>query len=697
MLDRDPDVPRRAGETVPLAGASTIAPANHALNLYVGMVVAAGALVVLTTVWLSGWDEPTGPRPDLFWLFLVLFAFAEARPMAWLRRDEGGEVTASWTFALALLLVAPPGSALLGVACACLLSDALHRKPVVRGLFNAANYSLSLGFGSVILGITGQRTALFDDHPGILLFVAFLLTAAAVLVLNSVLTSAVLALVQNRPPWPMIRQGVALNLATDAMLLALAPVFVVVAQRSLTFVPLLVLTTWAVYRSVELALDRQHEITHDALTGLPNRRLFLEQAAAACRAAGERGQELAVVLVDLDRFTAINDHLGHHVGDRCLQEVADRLQAAKRTSDLVARIGGDDFAVLVTGSGAGQGTAALVDRLRASLLEPCLIGGVPVAVAASFGIVVYPEHGDDPEALLRNADHAVYAAKSELTNIATYEAAKDERRNNRWDLLAELGSAIETGQLTLYYQPKLDLATGRLAGCEGLVRWIHPRLGLIPPARFMPFAENTELIHRFTEHVLRVALTQSARWERLGIRLDMAVNASTRNLHDLHFPTTVAGLLAEAGVSPGTLEIEITENTVTADPVRSTTVLGELRALGVRIAVDDFGTGYSSLAHLRDLTVDSVKIDKSFITDMSHNPPDRAIAQAIIDLARNLGVVTVAEGIETVDAWDELKALGCGYGQGYLIARPLPAAEMTAWVQALPCGVWKPDAQADDG
>jgi EAL domain-containing protein (putative c-di-GMP-specific phosphodiesterase class I) len=209
----------------------------------------------------------------------------------------------------------------------------------------------------------------------------------------------------------------------------------------------------------------------------------------------------------------------------------------------------------------------------------------------------------------------------------------------------------------------------------------------------MPFAENTELIHPLTEHVLRVALTQSASWERLGLRLDMAINASTRNLHDLHFPTMVAELLAEAGVSARTLEVEITENTVMADPVRSTTVLAELRAQGVRIAVDDFGTGYSSLAHLRDLTVDSVKIDKSFITDMSRNRSDRAITQAIVDLARNLDVVTVAEGIETTDAWDALKVLGCGYGQGYLIARPLPAAEMTAWVQALPCGAWQPETQ----
>lgn len=675
-----------------MARTSSSDSVNHALNRYVGMVIAAGVVVVGTTVWLTGGREPTGPRPDLFWLFLALFAFAEARPMAWLRRDEGGEVTASWTFAFALLLVAPPAGALLGVACACLLSDALHRKPAVRGLFNAANYSLSLGFGSVILGITGQHTALFADHPGILFFAAFLLTAAAVLVLNSMLTSAVLALVQNRPAWPMIREGVSLNLATDAMLLALAPVFVVVAQRSLTFIPLLVLTTWAVYRSVELALARQHEATHDSLTGLPNRRLFVDQAAAACRVAGDRRQPLVVVLVDLDHFAAVNDHLGHNVGNRCLQEVAARLQAAKRTSDLVARIGGDDFALLVTGSSSGETTAALVARLREDLREPCIIGGVPVAVTARFGIAIYPEHGEDADSLLRNADHAVYSAKGELSRVATYEAAKDERRHNRWDLVAELGHAIESDQLTLHFQPKLDVSTGRLAGCEALVRWDHPRLGLIPPVQFMPFAENTELIHPLTEHILRMALTQSARWESLGLSLDVAVNASTRNLHDLRFPTMVAGLLAETGVAPGTLEVEITENTVTADPVRSTTVLVELREQGIRIAVDDFGTGYSSLAHLRDLTVDSVKIDRSFITDMSSNRHDRAIVQAIVDLARNLDVVTVAEGIETVAAWEELKALGCDYGQGYLVARPLTAPAMTAWVKALPCGVWQPVA-----
>ena len=670
----------------------SVAPDNPALNTYVRLVIAAGAVAVAAALLLDGSSDLTGESSDLFWLFLVLFTLAEARPMAWLRRDEGGEVTASWTFAFALLLVAPPSGVLLGVACACLLSDALHRKPVVRGLFNAANQSVSLGVGSLILGVTGQRSALFEDDPGFRWFVAFLVTGAAVLVLNSALTSAVLALVQNRPTWPMIREGVRLNLATDAMLLALAPILVVVAQRSLTFVPLLVLTTWAVYRSVQLALSRQHESTHDSLTGLPNRRLFVEQAAAACVAAEERQQPLVVVLIDLDHFKAVNDHLGQHVGDRCLQEVADRLQALKRTPDLLARIGGDDFALLVTGAAAGRSTTTLVSRLREALEEPCIVGGVPVAVTARFGMAVYPEHGGDAETLLRNADHAVFAAKGELSKVATYEASKDERRHNRWDLLGELSGALESGQLTLHYQPKLDVQTGRLVGCEALVRWEHPQLGLIPPVQFMPFAENTELIHPLTEQILRMALTQSACWQRLGLRLDMSVNASTRNLHDLHFPDMVQGLLAETGVAPEALEVEITENTVMSDPVRSTTVLAGLREQRIRIAVDDFGTGYSSLAHLRDLSIDAVKIDRSFITEMASNGRDGAIVQAIIDLARRLGVETVAEGIETVGAWEALQRLGCDHGQGYLIARPLPAPAMTAWVQELPCGVWHPGA-----
>ena len=674
-----------------MIGSSPPPATNHALQAYVWTVTLSGALVVVGMAWLAGPSELIGAHPDLFWLFLGLFTVAEAQPLAWLRRDEGGEVTSSWTFAFALLFVAHPAGALLGIACACLLSDALHRKPLVRGLFNAANYSLSLGLGAIILELTGQRTTLVaDDPPDLRWFLAFLLTAAVVVVLNSVLTSTVLALVQNLPTWPMIRGGVSLNLATDAMLLALAPIFVVVAKQSFTFVPLLVLTTWAVYRSVQLALARQHDATHDALTDLPNRRLFVEQATASLGAAGQRGQTVVVAVLDLDHFKTVNDHLGERIGDLCLQDVAERLRAAARPSDLVARLGADDFAVLVTGLDRGDDVRAVVQPLVDALREPCLVEGVPVAVSASLGLAVYPEHAEDVESLLRHADHAVHLAKRSLSRISTYEPSRDERRHNRWDLLAEMAGAIDDEQLTLHYQPKLHVRTGRLVGCEALVRWQHPRHGTIPPVRFMPFAENTELIQPLTEHILRRALAQCAGWRADGLCLEVSVNASTRNLHDLHFPDVVRRLLREAGVAASSLELEITENTVTSDPVRATTVLAELREQGIRIAVDDFGTGYSSLAHLRDLTIDAVKIDRSFITDMASNPRDRAIVQAIVDLVRDLGLDAVAEGIETAPAWEELVDLGCGYGQGYLIARPMPAEEMTAWARALPEGVWRP-------
>jgi diguanylate cyclase (GGDEF)-like protein len=660
--------------------AATTDAASTRLNAYVTSVIALGFAALVLAVARTGLGDLIGDHPSIYWIFLGLFFAAELFPLQWLRRHEGGELTASWTFAFALVFVNPASGTLLGVFCACCLSDLIHRKPVVKALFNAAQVSLSLGVGIVVMEVLSDRDALTDGDPHVWWFGAFLLMCVVVLVLNSAFTGAVLGLVQRLPLWQMVRSGISRNLATDGMLVALAPIFVVVALRSLLFVPLLVLTAWAVYRSAQMGLTHQHEATHDRLTGLPNRRLFDEQAVAARYVAKQRQQGLAVVLVDLDRFKQINDHLGQHVGDLCLQEVATRFLEVKRSSDLVARIGGDKFAVVVAGfehAGVPEQVArTLLDALR----PPCVVEGVPVAVSGSIGIATYPDHGEEVDVLLQHAELAVYTAKQGVTGFATYEPVEDQRSRGRWNLISGLPEAIREQQLVLHYQPKLECRTGQLKGGEALVRWQHPQHGLVPPNQFMPFAENTEFIQPLTEHILRMALTQCAAWKAAGVDLRVAVNASTRNLHDLRFPSIVAALLVETGLTADALELEITENTVMSDPLRSTRVLTALRDQGIRISVDDFGTGYSSLAHLRELPIDCVKIDQSFVTDMATDVGDLAIVRAIIDLARNLGLETVAEGIETPESWALLQELGCDLGQGYLISRPMPAAALAGWV-----------------
>ncbi len=424
----------------------------------------------------------------------------------------------------------------------------------------------------------------------------------------------------------------------------------------------------------------EHQALHDSLTGLPNRTLFRDRIEQAIAIAEREGARAAVAMMDLDRFKDINDSLGHHAGDALLVEIGQRLRGILRSSDTVARLGGDEFGVLISKPRSDRDVVVVIEKIRAALELPVTIDGLGLPAEASIGIAMFPQHGQDVDTLLRHADVAMYAAKEEKGGFAFYEKSRNESDPARLTLVSELRRAIEERELTLYYQPKAQLASGAVHSVEALLRWNHPTRGLVGPDEFIPLAQQTGLIKPLTLFVLDEALSQCRAWQSAGMTLGVAVNLSVRNLLDAEFPDQVRDLLKKRRVEPSLLELEITESTMLSDPVRTKRVLDKLSAMGVALSIDDFGTGYSSLSYLSQLPVNEIKIDRSFVMNMAESDNDAVIVRSTIDLARNLGLHVVAEGVETEQAWDRLSELGCTLAQGYYLSRPVPADELTQWL-----------------
>ena len=439
------------------------------------------------------------------------------------------------------------------------------------------------------------------------------------------------------------------------------------------------------------AADREQAALADALTGLANRTRFQNLVHRALLAARRRDVLVAVMLMDLDRFKEVNDTLGHHNGDLLLQRIASRLEGVMREGETVARLGGDEFAVLLPEVAHRGAVAQVAKRFLKVLEEPVAVGGLALQVEASIGIALYPEHGHHVEALTRTADVAMYKAKENRSGYEFY--AEDHNRNNadRLALVGELRRAIDEGELIFFYQPKVDLQSGRIAGVEALARWDHPRRGLLPPDEFVPLAERSSLLRPMTVHLMDTALRQCSAWRAQGIELSVAVNLSAQNLLDLQLPSDLDRLLSSWRLPPGSLEFEITESTIMTDPRRAMAILTKLSQIGVRLSVDDFGTGYSSLAYLKQLPVSALKIDKSFVMTMSEDDGNAMIVQSTIDLGHNLGLQVVAEGVESEKVYSELARLGCDYGQGYFLSRPLPAPKMTRWLEVF-SRPWSPSS-----
>jgi diguanylate cyclase (GGDEF)-like protein/PAS domain S-box-containing protein len=418
---------------------------------------------------------------------------------------------------------------------------------------------------------------------------------------------------------------------------------------------------------------------HDDLTDLPNRTLFMDRLEQAILAAQRDDQSLAVLLMDLDHFKDINDTLGHHIGDILLKEIGPRIYRNLRSIDTVARMGGDEFLLLLPGSNKEQ-SIAISKKILASISKPFLVDGHSLEINASIGIAIFPKHSDDPNSLIRRADVAMYEAKHKKSGYYIYDPKADQHDPSRLTMMSELRQAIAQNQLSLYYQPKINLKTNECVGVEALVRWNHPEKGQILPDIFIEDAEKSGTIKLLTQWVLTKAIEQSAQWIEEGYCIEMSVNISARDFQDPALLKLIENHISNSTLEPSRLILELTESAVMTDTKKAFDSLAKLDKMGVKLAIDDFGTGYSSLDYLKRLPVDELKIDRSFVIDMATSKNDEAIVRSTVDLAHNLGLNVVAEGVENQISLDLLKEMNCDAMQGYFTSKPLPANEISEYL-----------------
>jgi diguanylate cyclase (GGDEF)-like protein/PAS domain S-box-containing protein len=435
---------------------------------------------------------------------------------------------------------------------------------------------------------------------------------------------------------------------------------------------------------IEVALE--HQALYDVVTDLPNRTLLRDRLRQAILATRRRNTQVALLFIDLDRFKELNDTFGHQAGDTVLREVGERFVDAVRASDTVARLGGDEFAVLIPLAADREEAVMVARRVLASLQEPFTVEGESAFIEASIGIVLCPGHGEDVQTLMRRADVAMYAAKRAGSGMQVYEQEKDLHSPSAIGLAGDLRHSVERGELLLHYQPIVDLATGHCVGVEALCRWQHPTRGLVMPATFIPLAEENGFIRQIGLWTLQEALAVIGGPSGAAVPI-MSVNLSMRNLRGTDLAANLAELIERNGVAAARLKIEITETAMMADAEHTFGVLGELQRMGIRLSIDDFGTGYSSLAYLQRLPVDDIKVDRSFVLNMLKNSSDEAIVRSTIELAHNLGLRAIAEGVEDAATLDRLRVLGCDLAQGFYMGSPMPLAELAGWLKTSEWGV----------
>jgi diguanylate cyclase (GGDEF)-like protein len=637
----------------------------RSVRALLAVVIAAGsAVVVVCALGVAG--DPIHDR----WLLAVLAAgilIAELNPI----RIPGGGEEASFSTSFSLALLVTHGTevtVLVSVAC-MVLADVIRRAVPIKIVYNAAQYALSWALAGVIYRLfAGEPVAL--SEVGLREFAALVPAGLVYGLANSTLAQLPPALLRGGPVLPVMRRELRFVLGTNAVLIALAPIVVVVGARDPWLVPLLGVPLLGIQMGSREALLNEARGRVDALTGAYSRQ---ELERVLERRLADPADAPAIVVMDLAGFADVNDALGHHAGDVVLRAVAERLDAAAGHGELVARTGGDAFAIVCD---AGR-AEALVGSAGAVLERPVAVSGLEIDVRAVAGIACAP--ADSAGALLRQADVALRAAKDRRVGWVRFEPAMNVDAADRLALAPDLRRAIGAGELVLHYQPKLDLRTAELAGVEALVRWDRPGHGLVPPDAFIGVAEQTGLIRPLTSWVLRAALAEQARWAGGGLRVPVAVNLSAHALHP-GVVDEVAGLLAQAS---GELELEVTESAAMHDPEGSLAVLEGLRGLGAGLSVDDFGTGHSSLAYVARLPVVALKIDRTFVAGLDGESANRSIVATTVELGHRLGLEVVAEGVEDDETLGILRGLGCDLAQGYGIARPMPGGAVPGWAAAL--------------
>ncbi len=432
--------------------------------------------------------------------------------------------------------------------------------------------------------------------------------------------------------------------------------------------------------TVALEYKAAHEATHDAITALPNRLLLMDRLEQAIQSALRLKSSLALFILDIDDFKKINDTLGHYSGDRLLKQVVSRLEGVVRKSDTLARVGADEFAILMQIESNHQNIEGLVKKIQKIFTDPFSIDGLSLEVQTSVGIVIFPDHGKELETIMQRGNVALDAAKKDSRKYMIYSSNLDKNSPHRLTMMGELRHAIPNEELVLYYQPKIDLKNQKVIGAEALVRWQHPEHGFLPPDEFIPMAERTGLIKPLSIWVLNNALGQAEKWHKQNLKLTIAINLSPVTFLDTELPNLIIGLLSLYEVPPEYVTFEITEGSMIKDPDLALEIMNRLTETGIKISIDDFGTGYSSLAYFKNLPTSEVKIDKSFVTDMLSSEKDAVIVRSIIDLGHNLSLSVVAEGVENKATALSLKKMGCDILQGYYISRPVSNEDFLAWL-----------------
>jgi diguanylate cyclase (GGDEF)-like protein len=652
------------------------------------VIVLLGAAMTWFLVWTELRLQPLEVNWRGFAVFAALLLICERTPRTWIRFGPIGVVTPLWLFAFALMLLGSPSAGVaVALVGAVVNSMALvePRYAVVRRLAGTALSLSSAGMMLLALGVHGSITQ--DDTVPWDWGIAIVVAGMSIVGLNAAIAAISLSLRRRISFIALLRRGLGVRITAEGALISLAPIWVIGIDFSLVMAPLLAITSMLVFRSTRQALERAHEAHHDALTGLGNRRAFMDQLNDAL-VDPRPGAEPRVLLMDLNGFKEINDRLGHEIGDALLVAFAERLERSLPAETTAARLGGDEFAALVQAGTDPVEASGRIAAIHNALSAPLDIEGFPLTVGVSIGVATAPFDGHNAADLLRAADVAMYKAKRCGTPIEFYDNCVKSPQRGRLSLLSDLSDALEEHQLHIHFQPQLRMLDGAVDTVEALIRWQHPEHGSIPPNEFIGVAEQTDLIGPITELVLRAATVGMITAGASDIKL--AVNVSARSLQQSMFADEVLTVLDKSGFPPGRLELEVTERAIVTNVERSTYTISRLRQEGVRIAIDDFGVGYSSYQTLRLLDIDRVKIDRDFVANLTTEPRDRLIVASLISLAHQLGLDVVAEGVENAAIWNALTMLGCDVAQGYGIARPMAFPDLRGWLSR-----WN-DVRVDD-